>query len=143
MDTTFTPASALAGGLMIGGAVIVLFISLGRIAGVSGMVASALRPSTPRAERLWRAAFLAGLVIGPVLASFALGRPLVRPSPTAPAPLVVAGLLVGLGTAMAGGCTSGHGVCGLSRLSARSIVATLIFMLFGFATASFLRHGFG
>jgi uncharacterized membrane protein YedE/YeeE len=131
---------ALAGGLLIGAAVLVLFHALGRIAGVSGMVAGAMRPSTPPAERAWRLAFLAGLVTGPLLAMAVLGRPLIQPSPAPWPMLVIAGLAVGLGTGMANGCTSGHGVCGLSRLSPRSIVATAVFMAAGILTASVLRH---
>lgn len=130
----------MAGGLLIGTAVFVLFHALGRTAGVSGMVTAALRPSTPRAERAWRWAFLAGLATGPLVAMAVLGDRLIQPS-LAPRPvLVVAGLVVGVGTGLANGCTSGHGVCGLARLSPRSIVATAVFMAFGVLTASVLRH---
>lgn len=140
MPTNFTPVAALAGGLLIGAAVLVLFHTLGRIAGVSGMISGALRPATPRPERAWRLAFLGGLVLGPVAASQAMAQPLVQPSPASLPLLLVAGLAVGLGTGMANGCTSGHGVCGVSRLSPRSIVATGVFMACGFLTASVGRH---
>ena len=143
MPTTFTPWSALTGGLLIGAAVLVLLHTLGRIAGISGMVGAAFRPSTPTGERLWRLAFLAGLVLGPLAAMAIVGAPLIAPSP-APWPiLLIAGLAVGLGTGLANGCTSGHGICGLSRLSLRSAVATAVFLTAGVLTASVLRHLIG
>lgn len=136
MPTEFTPISALVGGLFIGAAILVLFHTLGRIAGVSGMISSTFHKATPGSERAWRLAFLAGLVLGPVAAIQLTGQPLIQPSPASPPVLIVAGLAVGLGTGMANGCTSGHGVCGVSRLSPRSMVATGVFMAFGFLTAS-------
>ena len=140
METSFTPIAGLAGGLLIGAAILVLFHTLGRIAGASGMISAAFRTSTSTGERAWRLAFLIGLLLGPLLAIALTGQSLVQPSP-APLPvLIVAGLAVGLGAGMANGCTSGHGVCGVSRLSVRSIVATAVFMSFGFLTASFVRH---
>lgn len=140
MPTAFTPVSAIAGGLLIGTAILLLFQTLGRIAGVSGMLSAAFRIGTPGGERAWRLAFLAGLVVGPVLACAALGQPLIQASPASLPMLIVAGLAVGSGTGMANGCTSGHGICGVSRLSLRSIVATAVFMSFGFMTASLGRH---
>lgn len=142
METLFTPVEALLGGALIGAAVFVLFHTLGRIAGVSGMLGALLRAATPAGERVWRLAFLLGLMIGPLLAIAILGRPLVQASPANLPVLVFAGLTVGLGTGLANGCTSGHGVCGISRLSLRSIVATGVFMAFGFLTASVGRHLF-
>lgn len=142
MPTSFTPISALAGGALIGMAVLVLFLSLGRIAGVSGMIGATFKRDTPTGERAWRAAFLAGLVAGPVVAAALMGEALVQRSPASAPVLIAAGLAVGLGTGLANGCTSGHGVCGVSRLSRRSIVATGVFMTFGFLTASVLRHLF-
>ena len=139
METQFTPVEALVGGALIGSAVFVLFHTLGRIAGVSGILGAVLRAATPTGERVWHLAFLLGLLIGPLLAIPILDRPLVQPSPTSLPVLIVAGLAVGLGTGMANGCTSGHGVCGVSRLSLRSIVATGVFMAFGFLTASLAR----
>jgi uncharacterized membrane protein YedE/YeeE len=138
--TSFTPVPALAGGALIGVAASVLFLTLGRIAGISGMIATTFRPAVPRDERAWRAAFLFGLVAGPLLAAALLGRPLVEGSPTSATLLIVAGLAVGVGTGLANGCTSGHGVCGVSRLSQRSLMATAVFMAFGFLSASVLRH---
>jgi uncharacterized protein len=140
MPTEFTPIAALAGGLLIGASILVLFHTLGRIAGVSGMISGAFRKATPGSERAWRFAFLGGLLLGPVVAIQLTGQPLIQPSPASLPVLIVAGLAVGLGTGMANGCTSGHGVCGVSRLSPRSIVATVVFMGFGFLTASVGRH---
>ena len=140
MPTEFTPIAALVGGLLIGAAILVLFHTLGRIAGVSGMISGAFRKATPGPERAWRFAFLGGLLLGPVVAIQLTGRALIQPSPASLPVLIVAGLVVGLGTGMANGCTSGHGVCGVSRLSPRSIVATVVFMGFGFLTASVGRH---
>lgn len=140
MQTDFTPLAATTGGLLVGAAILMLFLTLGRIAGVSGMISAALRPSTAGAERAWRLAFLGGLLLGPVLAGALMGERLIQPSPASLPVLIVAGLAVGLGTGMANGCTSGHGVCGVSRLSPRSIVATIVFMALGFLTASIGRH---
>jgi uncharacterized membrane protein YedE/YeeE len=133
----FTPVPALAGGLLIGLAAALLVLLNGRIAGVSGILGGLL--ARPRGDSAWRLAFVLGLLAAPWV--FALVRP-VPPSHIAagPAALIVAGLLVGLGTRYGAGCTSGHGVCGLSRLSPRSLVATCAFMLAGFATVFVLRH---
>ena len=140
MPTEFTPIAALVGGLLIGVAILVLFHTLGRIAGVSGMISGAFRKATPGSERAWRFAFLGGLLLGPLVAIQLTGEALIQPSPASLPVLIAAGLAVGLGTGMANGCTSGHGVCGVSRLSPRSIVATVVFMGFGFLTASVGRH---
>ncbi len=140
MPTLFTPVAAIIGGLMIGTAILVLFHTLGRIAGISGMISGAFRAATPWSERAWRFAFLGGLLLGPVVAVELTGRSLIQPSPASLPVLVVAGLAVGLGTGMANGCTSGHGVCGVSRLSPRSLVATAVFMALAFLTASIGRH---
>lgn len=143
IPTTFTPVSALLGGLLIGAAVLLLYHTLGRIAGISGMVAGGLRAGTPGPERSWRLVFLLGLIGGPLIPIAILRAPLIQPSPTSPLTLIIAGLAVGLGTGLANGCTSGHGICGVSRLSLRSLVATAIFMICGFMAASVLRHLFG
>jgi uncharacterized membrane protein YedE/YeeE len=133
----FSPLPATAGGLLIGLAAAMLVLLNGRIAGVSGILGGAL--SRPGKDTLWRLAFTLGLVAAPLL--YALVRPLPASHVAAgPWTLVVAGLLVGLGTRYGAGCTSGHGVCGLSRLSPRSLVATLAFMVAGFATVFALRH---
>jgi uncharacterized membrane protein YedE/YeeE len=140
MPTSFTPFSALAGGALIGTAALLLFLTLGRIAGISGLISGILARGTRTADRAWRSAFILGLIAGPLIAAMLLGKPLVKSSPLNGPLLILAGLAVGLGTGLANGCTSGHGVCGLSRLSRRSIAATGLFMGFGFLTASLLRH---
>jgi uncharacterized protein len=139
---TFTPAGALAGGALIGLATSALLLFTGRIAGVSGVVGGLLRP-TP-GEWGWRAAFVAGLLLGGVC--LLLFLPHAIGAPTRPhAMLAVAGLLVGFGARLGRGCTSGHGVCGISRLSARSLVATATFMAAGIVTVAAVRAlgGFG
>jgi len=133
----FTPWASLAGGLLIGAAAAILVLLNGRIAGVSGIVGGLFRPAAGDAG--WRVAFVLGLLIAPVAVAF-FGR---QPFPRIEAgfaTLLVAGLLVGVGTSYGSGCTSGHGVCGLSRLSPRSLVATLAFMLAGMATVYVTRH---
>lgn len=136
---SFTPWSALAGGVLIGFSAALFILFNGRIAGISGIVGGLLRAA--RGERAWRIAFLLGLVLAPL--GYALFLPLPRMTIDAgTGTLVVAGLLVGLGTRYGSGCTSGHGVCGLSRLSPRSLIATAAFMLAGFATVFVVRHLF-
>lgn len=133
----FTPWSALAGGIAIGTAAAMFILLNGRIAGVSGILGGLLRPVPGDAG--WRLAFLAGLVAAP--AAYGLVSRLPDPAIEASYPLLLlAGLLVGAGTRYGAGCTSGHGVCGLSRLSLRSAVATLAFMAAGFATVFLVRH---
>jgi uncharacterized membrane protein YedE/YeeE len=133
----FTPGAALAGGVLIGVAAAMFALLNGRIAGISGIVGGLLKPQ--RGDVAWRAAFVIGLVGAPlVYALFA-----VVPVPHIDAgygTLVLAGLLVGIGTRYGSGCTSGHGVCGLSRLSPRSLAATAAFMGAGFVTVFVLRH---
>jgi uncharacterized membrane protein YedE/YeeE len=135
--THFTPWRSLAGGLLIGGAAGLFALLNGRIAGVSGIVGGLLRPVYW--EWPWRLAFVAGLILAPAVYAL-FGR---MPDPridTGVPLLVVAGLLVGYGSRLGGGCTSGHGVCGLSRLSTRSLAATLTFMAAGVATVYVVRH---
>ncbi len=133
----FTPWSALAGGMLIGLAAALLILFNGRIAGISGIVGGLLRPR--QGDLGWRIAFLAGLVGTPLLWQLWLALPAVRIDAGAPA-LVVAGLLVGVGVRYGAGCTSGHGVCGLSCWSPRSLAATCVFMAAGFLTVYLLRH---
>jgi uncharacterized membrane protein YedE/YeeE len=133
----FTPWASLAGGALIGGAAALLVLFNGRIAGISGVLGGLLRPA--RGDVGWRVAFLAGLIAAPVLVAVFARVPEVRIDASG-ALLVLAGLLVGVGTRYGAGCTSGHGVCGLSRLSPRSLVATLTFMAAGFGTVFVLRH---
>ncbi len=135
--THFTPWSALAGGLMIGTAAALFVLLNGRVLGVSGIVGGLLRPR--RGDRLWRGLFLLGMLASPWV--MALVRPMAAPRIDAGwVLLIAAGLLVGWGTSMGSGCTSGHGVCGLSRLSPRSLIATLAFMGMGMATVFVVRH---
>jgi uncharacterized membrane protein YedE/YeeE len=136
--TDFTPWSALGGGVLIGLAAVVLLALNGRIAGVSG-IAGGLWFSA-RTDRLWRILFLGGLIAGTGLwAALGGSVPLARPH-FPPVLLVVSGLLVGYGTSLGGGCTSGHGVCGLARFSLRSAVATGVFLAVAIATTFIVRH---
>ena len=133
----FTPWSAAIGGAVIGLAAALLVLVNGRVAGISGIVGGMLRPRAD--DFAWRLAFVAGLLLAPVVYAMVAAFPSATIAASYPV-LIVAGLLVGIGTRFAGGCTSGHGVCGLSRLSPRSLVATLAFMAAGFATVFFVRH---
>jgi len=136
----FTPWPALAGGVLIGLAAAMLVLLNGRIAGISGIAGGLLRLA--KGDIAWRVAFVLGLLAAPLAYSLvsALPQPHIEASHAA---LVVAGLLVGLGTRYGSGCTSGHGVCGLSRLSPRSLAATAVFMGAGFATVFVTRHLLG
>jgi uncharacterized protein len=136
----FTPWSALAGGAIIGVAVAMLALLNGRVAGISGVIGGLLRPSLP--DTPWRVAFIAGLIVAPVTCALFAALPRLAIDADYPM-LVVAGFLVGIGTRYGSGCTSGHGVCGVSRASPRSIVATIAFMAAGFATVFATRHVFG
>jgi len=136
----FTPGAALTGGLLIGLAAASFLLLNGRIAGISGILGGLLAPA--RRDILWRVAFLAGLVGTPSLWLLFSELPPIQIDAGYPA-LIVAGLLVGIGTRYGSGCTSGHGVCGLSRLSPRSLVATLSFMATGFLTVFVIRHLMG
>ena len=138
--STFTPLSSFAGGTLIGVAAALLLVANGRIAGISGIVGGLLR--APSADTAWRALFVAGLLAGGLVLQ--VTRPTaIGPSVVGVPLLVVAGLLVGFGARLGSGCTSGHGVCGVGRLSPRSIVATVTFMLAGAATTYVLRHLLG
>ena len=140
--TSFTPVSATLGGVLIGLSALLLYLLIGRTAGVSGILGQLLREPAPagRGHRLWRLAFCAGLIAAPALYA-AAGTPLPPLTLTAAAPALIAGgLLVGFGTRLASGCTSGHGVCGIARLSPRSIAATLTFMAAGILTVAVTRH---
>lgn len=136
----FTPWSALAGGVLIGLAAALLVLLNGRIAGISGIVGGLLTPKS--GDIGWRLAFVAGLALAPVLWMAVAALPPIRIEAGYPL-LIVAGLVVGFSTRYGTGCTSGHGVCGISRLSPRSIVATLAFMSTGFLTVFVVRHVFG
>lgn len=138
--TIFTPWQSLAGGLLIGIASAMFVLLNGRIAGISGIVGGLLRPVS--GDTGWRIAFIAGLLAAPLAYGLVAPLPLVQIDADT-ASLVVAGLLVGVGTRYGSGCTSGHGVCGVSRLSPRSLIATAAFMLSGFATVFIVRHLIG
>jgi hypothetical protein len=133
----FTPVASLAGGVLIGAAAAALLWLNGRIAGVSGVLGGLLRPA--KGDVSWRVAFLAGLVAAPMAHALFSARPQAT-IVVGWVPLVLAGLLVGIGTRYAAGCTSGHGVCGVARLSRRSLVATTVFTGTGFVTTFVLRH---
>lgn len=133
---SFTPWSSLAGGMLIGLSAAMLIMFNGRIAGISGILAGWLQQ--PRSG--WRLAFLAGLILASLLWSWLDALPTTQAIHN-PWQILLAGLLVGIGTRLAQGCTSGHGVCGLARLAPRSLLATLLFMSAGFVTVFLLRHG--
>ena len=133
----FTPWASLAGGALIGLSAALFVLFNGRIAGISGILGGLLE--WPKGDIAWRLAFLLGLVAAPLAFSVVAPLPVVQIDADT-STLIVAGLLVGIGTRYGSGCTSGHGVCGLSRLSPRSLVATAAFMLAGFATVFVTRH---
>lgn len=136
----FTPWASLAGGIVLGVASAAFILLNGRILGISGILGGLLTPRP--GESSWRLAFLLGLLVSPALLSLWAPAAWIQPAriDASWAAVVVAGLLVGFGTRLGSGCTSGHGVCGLSRLSPRSLVATLTFMAAGFAMVFVLRH---
>ena len=141
MLESISPFVAIAGGLLIGTAATLLLVSTGRIAGVSGMIAAAAgiagsRPSAPAA------AFVLGLPLGALLVSLVAKPPELAVTSSVPL-LIAAGLLVGFGTRLGNGCTSGHGVCGIARRSPRSLAATATFMALGFFTVFLMRHVIG
>ncbi|CAB3700766.1 hypothetical protein LMG24238_03624 [Paraburkholderia sediminicola] len=136
----FAPLPALAGGVLIGLAVTLLVLGNGRIAGISGILGELV--DTTSSDHAWRAAFMLGLFAAPWIFRLFTTLPVVTIASSPPV-LVVAGLLVGIGTRYASGCTSGHGVCGLSRGSIRSLAATATFMAMGFLTAFVTRHLLG
>ncbi|MBD3642434.1 MAG: YeeE/YedE family protein [Marinobacter sp.] len=138
--SNFTPWSALAGGILVGLAAASFLLLNGRIAGISGILGGLLTPLT--GDIAWRIAFMLGLLGAPAVWLLAGDMPAIEINAGYPA-LIIAGLLVGIGTRYGSGCTSGHGVCGLSRLSLRSLVATLSFMATGFITVFVIRHVLG
>ncbi len=130
---------SLVGGAAIGASAVLLMASLGRIAGISG-IAGSLLTGASRGDRGWRLAFVTGLVAAPLLALLLRGETGIGAAAVPWPWMAVAGLLVGFGTRLGGGCTSGHGVCGIARLSRRSLLATAVFMASGIATVFVLRH---
>lgn len=135
---TFTPFSAMAGGALIGVSAAMLWIANGRIAGISGIVGGLLAPLN--ADFAWRAAFIVGVLAAPVLYRASGGAVPDLATPVSLAVVLAAGVLVGIGTRLGGGCTSGHGVCGLARLSPRSLAATGVFMIAAAVTVYVVRH---
>ncbi|MDN2567057.1 YeeE/YedE family protein [Aquibium sp. A9E412] len=140
MLTEFTPIQSLLGGVLIGLAAVMLMAFNGRVAGMTGIVSGVLPPYS--GANRWRLAFLAGAIAAPI-AYLALGGGIGFAVPVSTTALIVGGLIVGVGVTYGSGCTSGHGVCGMARLSPRSIVATLVFMATTFATVYVTRHVIG
>jgi uncharacterized protein len=137
----FTPLSAAIGGALIGLSAVLLMLLTGRIAGISGIFGGLLNSGSN--DKGWRMAFIAGLILAPLI-SGAIGYAMPAPKlPSSWIVIIAAGLLVGFGARLGGGCTSGHGICGVARLSVRSIVATAIFMLTAIATVAVTRHVLG
>lgn len=137
----FTPLPSLVGGLLIGSAAALMLLLKGRIAGISGIVGGLLQPS--RGDTSWRVLFLVGLVAAPLLVMLVTGQLPEVHSQASDRLLIIAGLLVGFGTRLGSGCTSGHGVCGIGRRSVRSVTATLIFISTGALTVFVVRHILG
>lgn len=142
METAFTPFASFGGGLLIGLAAVLLMLMLGRIMGATGILSGVVLPSGT-GDFAWRAAVLAGMVTGPLVFTAISGAAPAIDVPVSMPMLVIGGLLVGLGVSFGGGCTSGHGVCGNARFSARSIVATLTFMATAGLTVFIIRHILG
>lgn len=134
----FTPIS-LVGGLILGVATVILLLGIGRIAGISGIASSLLQP---KKVELWQVLFIIGLIISPLLYQLFATLPTMEVTDSLPL-LIAAGLIVGFGTRLGSGCTSGHGICGNARLSPRSMAATVTFMLFGILTVYIGRHLLG
>jgi len=136
--TEFTPVAAIVGGLLIGLSAVLLMALHGRVAGMTGILTGVVPPLA--SDWQWRAAFLAGAILAPLLWLAVTGRPIEIEVPPTTAMLIVGGLIVGVGVTYGSGCTSGHGVCGIARFSPRSIVATMVFMAATFITVYVVRH---
>ena len=137
---SFTPVSGLMGGLLIGLAVTLMMLLNGRIAGISSIVSGLLTPKS--GDTGWRAAFVVGLLLGALAFILAVGGPTQVDVLASPPAILIGGLLVGFGTRMGSGCTSGHGLCGIARFSRRSIVATAVFFEVAMLTVFLARHVF-
>lgn len=142
MDTLFTPFASFGGGLLIGTGAVILMLGLGRIFGATGILSGIFFFET-RDEMAWRLAVVAGMILAPVLIFAVTGAMPALTVPVSPAMIVLGGVIVGLGTSLGSGCTSGHGVCGLSRLSVRSMVAVPTFMATAAITVFVIRHVIG
>jgi uncharacterized protein len=136
----FTPISAAIGGALIGLSAVLLMLFTGRIAGIAGITGCLINPKSN--DRAWRLAFIAGLIAAPLAAAL-LDHPVAMPQMPGMITIVVAGLLVGFGTRLGNGCTSGHGICGIARLSPRSIAATLVFMIAAMIVVALTHHVVG
>lgn len=141
MMTSFTPLQAILGGSLIGASAVALMVFHGRIAGMAGIISGLFLPRGGAKD--WRIAFLAGAILAPLLIWLITGQALAFMSDTPVWGVLLSGLIVGIGVTFAGGCTSGHGVCGNARLSPRSMVATVVFMLTTFVTVYVVRHILG
>lgn len=139
--TEFTPYASAIGGLLIGLSAVLLMLTNGRIAGMTGIFSGVLPP--PASDWPWRAAFIAGAIAGPIAYTLATGQAIAVETPISTGMLVLGGLVVGVGVTYGSGCTSGHGVCGMARFSRRSFVATCSFMAATFATVFVVRHVIG
>ena len=139
--STFTPYASLFGGTLIGLSAVLLMAFHGRIAGMTGILSGVLPPQVT--DWRWRAAFLAGSIIAPLLYVLVFRTSIEFSVPVSDTALIIGGVLVGIGVTYGNGCTSGHGVCGIARLSQRSIIATITFMLAAFVTVFILRHVMG
>lgn len=142
MATEFTPFASLFGGVLIGLAAVLLMLVSGRVFGATGILAGFVQPSS-KEDWTWRAVLLAGMVCGPLAMLLLTGTMPVVEVPISLGMLIFGGFVVGIGVTFGAGCTSGHGVCGMARLSPRSIVATCVFMVSTFATVFVLRHVLG
>ena len=142
IETAFTPIASLAGGVLIGIASTLLMLTLGRVMGATGVLAGLFQPASSQ-DFAWRAALLAGMVSGPALVWLMSGEMPAVDVPISTVALIIGGLIVGVGVTYGSGCTSGHGVCGMARLSPRSIAATVTFMIFTGVTVYLVRHVFG
>lgn len=142
METEFTPWLSLAGGLLIGLATALLMVTRGRVYGATGILAGFFNPESS-SDWSWRAVLLAGMATGPIVSMFFTGSMPAIDVPVSTLALVIGGVIVGIGVTFGGGCTSGHGVCGMARASRRSIVATSTFMIFAVITVYVVRHVIG
>lgn len=142
MITEFTPYASLIGGVLIGGSAVLLMAFQGRVFGATGILAGFLQPNGS-SDWAWRAAILAGMITGPVLYMLFTGAMPAIDVPVSRLALIIGGFIVGIGVTYGSGCTSGHGVCGMARLSPRSIVATVTFMLTTGLTVYIVRHVLG
>ncbi|MCF2872093.1 YeeE/YedE family protein [Octadecabacter sp. G9-8] len=142
MPTEFTPLASLGGGILIGFAAVLLMANFGRVMGATGILAGVLMPNHS-GDRGWRASLLAGMISAPTLYWLISGQTVAVQVPVSTTAMIVGGLIVGVGVTFGGGCTSGHGVCGIARLSPRSLVATVVFMIAAVVTVYITRHVVG